>query len=337
MKKWFLLTVLLGAVSLSAVAQDDDMYFVPSKKNVARDRASFGIPRDTYYSGSARSVDEYNRWSMGASHYEVLPVDTGDIISFIGVEGVYPDSLGDFQITQRLQRWDGYEPAYWEGYSDGLRNSSWHSPWYYSYYPWYDSYWYDPWYWNYGYYGWYSPYYYWGWGGYYYPYYYSYYSPLYYGGGGAPRAVNTENHGRMIGSANSGLGSGRTHTYSAGTFGSSRTVGNFGGARGGTTSRSTGSTVNRGGVYSNSNGNFGGARSSSSTSSTATRTRSTISNNSSTSSYSGGNFGGSSGGSFSSGSSGSAGGGGGGGGSFGGGGGGGGSRSGGGSFGGGRR
>ena len=224
MKKWILLSVMLGAFSLSSLAQDDDMYFVPTKKNVARDRATYGIPADTYYSGSMRSVDEYNRrW---ASSYEVLPVDTGDIISFAGVEGVYPDSLGDFSLTQRMTRFDGYEPsaAYWAGYSRGYSDSwGWHSPWYYSYYPWYDWYYdpwyYDSWYWG-GWYGWYGP-----WYSPWYRGYYSYYDPWYYSGGGVTYAhynPGTENHGRISGAGPAGFTSGRTHTISSTTFGSSR-------------------------------------------------------------------------------------------------------------------
>lgn len=282
MKKWILLSVMLGAFSLSSLAQDDDMYFVPTKKNVARDRATYGIPADTYYSGSMRSVDEYNRrW---ASSYEVLPVDTGDIISFAGVEGVYPDSLGDFSLTQRMTRFDGYEPsaAYWAGYSRGYSDSwGWHSPWYYSYYPWYDWYYdpwyYDSWYWG-GWYGWYGP-----WYSPWYRGYYSYYDPWYYSGGGVTYAhynPGTENHGRISGAGPTGFASGRTRTYSSGTFGSSRSLGtsvaNRSGAYGGsrtstsaaTSTRTRTSTPNYSTnnipTYSNSNGNFGGSYSNSS-------------------------------------------------------------------------
>ncbi len=324
MKKLFLLSVMLGAITLSAVAQDDDMYFVPTKKNVARERATYGIPTDTYYSGSARDVDEYNRrW---ASQYEVLPADTGDIISFAPVEGVYPDSVGDYALTQRMQRFDGYEPSaiYMEGYRQGRNDSwTWHSPWYYSYYPWYDSWYWDPWYWDYGwgyYGGWYSPWYY----GYYRPWYYN--GPYYgWGGGGGYLSYDpgTQNHGRMVSGQPTGFGNGRTHSYSAGTFGGSRTIGSFGGNRttatrsnstfGSSTSGRT-RTASVTPIYSNSNGNFGGERSSSSSS--YTPSRSSGSSYTPSSSGGGGSFGGS---------------------RSGGGGGGGGSRSGGGSFGGGRR
>jgi hypothetical protein len=263
MKKWFLLTIMLGAFAINGQAQDDDMYFVPTKSNVARERSSYGIPTDTYYSGSSRTVDEYNRrWN---SSYEVLPADTGDIISFAGVEGIYPDSIGDFSLTQRMARWDGYEPSasYWAGYNAGRYDSwGWHSPWYYSYYwdPWYwDSWYWDPWYYNYW-----NPWY-GGWGGYYGRYYY----PWHYGWSGGGILVSsrnypgTENHGRITGSANRGFASGRTRSFSSGTFGSNRALGSagFGGSNGGTR---TGTTTTRtrttvgGGTFSNSNGNFGG-------------------------------------------------------------------------------
>jgi hypothetical protein len=321
MKKWFLLSVMLGAVSLSGLAQDDDMYFVPTKKNVARERASYGIPTNTYYSGSSRSVDEYNRrWG---SSYEVLPADTGDIISFAAVEGIYPDSVGEFSLTKQMARFDGYEPsaAYWAGYNRGYSDSwGWHSPWYYSYYPWYDSWYWDPWYWDSWYY---SPYYYSGW---YYPY---HYSPWYYGGwygGGGITYVNrypgTQNHGRISGSGNRGFATGRTHTYASGTFGSSRSMGTVGTSRGSFNNSRTGtSTITRTRTaatptYSNSYGNFGGSYSNSSSSGAST-------SRSSGSSYSGGGSSGGGGGSF--------------GGSRSGGGGGGGGRSGGGGFGSGRR
>ena len=99
MKKRFLLSLMLGAFALSGVAQDD-MYFVPSKKSNARVQDVRMASSGAYYSGSMRSVDDYNRrW---ASSYEVLPADTGDVVSFAPVEGVYPDSLGDFALTQRM-------------------------------------------------------------------------------------------------------------------------------------------------------------------------------------------------------------------------------------------
>lgn len=182
---------------------DDDMYFASSKKVKAQAKAEelaraqarerFRQVREseipTYYVGSKRSVDEYNR--MGSS-YETLPADTGDIISFDPIQGVYPDSVSDFQLTQKMVQYDDYVPGdnYWAGYADGrLDEAMWHSPWYHSWlYPWYDP-WYDHWYWQHGWYDpWYYDYYGWGYYGwrswYYHPYYYSYYPVYGYGGGG---------------------------------------------------------------------------------------------------------------------------------------------------------
>lgn len=184
MKKLLLLSMTFALLPLSLMAQDD-MYF-GSTKQKSSPRRNSSTYQSGYYSGSSRSVDDYNRRGSG-SNYEVIKTDTGDVISFSPVEGTYPDSEGDFAMTRKMTRFDDYTPtaAYWEGYDQGRRDSwDWHSPWYYtsSYYPWYDYGWYDPWYrtsWRWG---WYDPWYYdyswrWGWSR---PYYYS----SYYGWGG---------------------------------------------------------------------------------------------------------------------------------------------------------
>lgn len=167
MKKCILLSVILCGVCMTLTAQDD-MYFVPSKAKAQLQKSRVEpIDHHTYYAGTDRDVDEYNR--MGGSSYEPLQPDTGDIISFAPVQGVYPDSTQDFSLTRQMVRWDGYEPsvAYDEGYRQGRRDalSTWHSPWFYSsYYPWY---WYDPWYydpWYYSSWEWHDPWYYGGWG-----------------------------------------------------------------------------------------------------------------------------------------------------------------------------
>ena len=151
------------------------------------------MPKDTYYSGSDRSVDEYNR--RFKSRVEVLDGDTtkNDIIDFSAEKGVYPDSLQieDYKLTKRMSRFEDYRladnAAFWAGYDAGRRDWGWHSPWYYSSYGWYDPWyysswrWYDPWYdpWYYGYAGWYDPWYYrpgWGWG---WSWRYPYYRPRY--------------------------------------------------------------------------------------------------------------------------------------------------------------
>ena len=181
MKKWILLTAVTFLV-LPMMAQDDDMYFVPTKENLAKEAESYGMPKNTYYSGSKRSIDDYNRRTWSSA----VPIDSAgnDIIDFSAVRGVYPDSTytdagNDYKYTRELARFDNYvstDAAYWEGYRDGR----WSSPWYYtSYYStWYDP-WYDPWYYG-GYYGYYSPWRY-GWYSYYRPWgYYGWYTPRYY-------------------------------------------------------------------------------------------------------------------------------------------------------------
>jgi hypothetical protein len=261
MKKLVLLSVLLGAMPITMMAQDDDLYFVPTKENVAKEVEKYGMPTDTYYAGSTRSTDEYNRraWSR------VAPIDSAgnDIIDFDGRRGVYPDSaysdVSDYKYTRRMSRFDDYTPAeaYWEGYRDGR----WTSPWYYgSYYTWYDPWYYDPWY--YGYYGgwyggWYSPYYYSAW---YSPWRYRYwggwYGPRYYvyrGGSGAHWSRAGYSHHRYSAS---------NHRYSNGgrNYGS-RTYNNEGTrSLGGYRSNSgiSRGTSSFGGGMRSSGGSFGG-------------------------------------------------------------------------------
>jgi len=283
MKNWILLSLALVALPATLTAQDDDMYFASSKSKTTSEKgtsSSYNSGR-TYYSGSSRSVDEYNR--RGGSHYEVLPADTGDIISFAPVEGVYPDSTGSFSMTRRMQRWDDYVPsaAYWAGYDDGRHDAwGWHSPWYYTsyYYPWYDSWYYDPWYYDYywhrpwyGYsWSWHSPYYY-GYRGWYGGY---YYRPYYRLGYASYRHTGTiDRYGRTHGSfAGNRSGQGRAVSVRSGNasrsaYGTSRSTtvrttsqsGNFSGNR---------STSSYGNTYGGSrtpttsqSGNFGGSRS----------------------------------------------------------------------------
>jgi hypothetical protein len=177
MKKLILLT-LVSAFTLSMVAQDDDMYFVPTKENVAKEAKKYGMPQNTYYSGSNRSVDDYNRRAQFS-----YPADSvgNDIIDFSAVRGVYPDSAysqsaqdDDYTLTRRMSRFDDYTPS--EAYWDGYRAGRWSSPWYNTWYSWYDPCYYDSWwYWN-------DPFCYSSWYGWRYPYYYStWYSPRYYG------------------------------------------------------------------------------------------------------------------------------------------------------------
>lgn len=171
------------AIALPAIVHaQDDLYFVPTKKAVKESGKDFGLPRNTYYRGSHRSVDDYNRRQKGMSRVEtidstgnvVTEYAGGDIIDFDGEVGRYPDTEAidsafsvspeeDYECTRKMSRFDDY--AWQEGFRDGLyagRTRSW--------------YWGDPWYWDYPYFGYYA----WG-----YPYYYgSWYwnDPWYWGG-----------------------------------------------------------------------------------------------------------------------------------------------------------
>lgn len=171
MKRLFLASLVSVALPLSGVAQDD-MYFVPTKANIEKSKRDYGMPRDTYYSGSDRSVDDYNR---RGSYFHEIDSAGNDIVDFDAVAGAYPDSTvtdmsDDYRVTRRMSRFDDYAWAepYWAGYYAG-RSSwyGWYDPWYSpGWYGWYDPWycgWYDPWY-----YGWHSPWYgYHGWHGWY--------------------------------------------------------------------------------------------------------------------------------------------------------------------------
>ena len=262
MKKFILISILMGALPFTMAAQDDDLYFASKKKTEKKVTYNDGAQTDVYHSGSNRSVDEYNRME---SKYVVLDNDsTNDIITFSAEKGVYPDSLmmagsdslivEDYALTKRMMRFDDYDltnnAAFWAGYHAGMDTWNWHTPWYYRTYGWYGG-WYDPWYpgsvwslydpfyWDYPYWNhltWYGPYY--GYGYYapygyysYYPYgyypYYSYYNyyPYYYAYGGGGRYHNTYN-----GNTGTINRNGSTH----GRFAGDRSV-----ASGSTSSRST--------------------------------------------------------------------------------------------------
>lgn len=174
MKKLILMTMVMLA-SVPALAQDDDLYFTPKKDSAIK------AAKQTYYVGSDRDVDEYNR--LGQYRNNPLSVADSDVVFFDEVKGEYPDSLGlvkkksyadnyndydgdDYAYSRELNRWYGfYDPWFYDRYY------GFYSPFYSSYYGWY-----DPWY--YPYYG--------GWYGYHNPWYYSYYGgwydPWWYGG-----------------------------------------------------------------------------------------------------------------------------------------------------------
>lgn len=204
MKKFIALSLLVLSMPLSMLAQDDDMYFVPKKKSDVK------LAKQTYYVGSDRDVDEYNR--RGKFRSSVTPIsEDDDIISFDGVAGVYPDSLSldsvydtsyaklpsskyyadeddetEYRYSNMLDRWYGvYDPWF---YGPGFygRHFYWHSPYYYSHYA---PYYYDPWmFYDYGFYGFYGTYgpWYTGWYDPWYNPWYGHYHGWYYGYGSYP-------------------------------------------------------------------------------------------------------------------------------------------------------
>ena len=150
MKRKYLLAVLIAAaMPLTSMAQDDDLYFNPKKEAkekaerralLQRQYAEQRARRDSIYrlfwSGSDRSVDEYNRGGRIFSHYENVGKDSlgNDIIQFHVGKGVAPDSIyddayfaqkyvdrdEDFVRTREMSRWDGfYDPWFYDYYGYG--------------------------------------------------------------------------------------------------------------------------------------------------------------------------------------------------------------------------
>lgn len=206
MKKLIFLTLIAGLIPIAIQAQNDDLYFTPSKnvdkQTTPRSNERSKVSSD-YYSGSLRDVDEYNRRPVH-SYYETTSKDSlgNDIIEFhSGLEdekyitsGSEYDMESEYAYSRRMSRFDDYLWHYpWHG---GYYDYYGYSPyWYlrrggyfrwYGYYGLYDPFFYD---WRYPYGYWYYPYwgyhrYYDGWysswygnwyGGGYYPYYGSYY------------------------------------------------------------------------------------------------------------------------------------------------------------------
>ena len=283
MKKLVLFAVLMAAMPLTSMAQDDDLYFNPKQeakkeaalreqriKAYAQQRARRDSIYAIYWSGSPRSVDDYNRNGRILSHYQGITTDSlgNDIISFRIDKGVKPDSIyddaafaqkyinqdEDFEYTRDLSRWDGYyNPWFYDYYGVGpyyWRSAywGWRNPWRYGYYagwydPWFDPF-YDPWY--FGYAGWYDPWYY-GWGG--------YYSPWYWGG---PMIGHVHYSGNPAGLAGNRTWNGPGNT--TGRYNGSRTYTNRSNSNRNFGNRSDYNYNNgfNNSTRSNSNGSFGG-------------------------------------------------------------------------------
>ena len=324
MKKLLLISMLIGAMPLAMMAQDDDLYFVPKKKKAqveqVKDYAPVVAPQP-----------------KAKSSYEVIDGDTTklDVIDFAEVKGVYPsDTLEteDYALTKKMMRFDDYDvssnAAFWAGYNAGRSTwLTWHSPWYYSRYglyePWYNSYWYNysPWYYSWydpWYYGWYDPYYSsWGWPYYGYHSWYSYYwhggyyDPYYYGGGGGGKH-HYYGHTGNSGTRDVHDGTSRRPAYRNTVANNSQRMGSL---RDRATSMGGSNVYRSGNTQRSGSGNFSGRRggnstvysggSGSSSSSSGNRSYSNSSSGSSRSSSSGSFSSGSRSGSFGSSSSGS--------------------------------
>lgn len=326
MKQLFFISVM-SLLCIHAYAQDD-MYFASSKtlKNAKKDNTV--VPRSvledinndgtvtqrttayngeynepaTYYSGSLRSVDEYNRRGRYAQPASADSL-AGDSVVI---------SMEDYQQMKRMQKFDGYhnvtivvdDPWYIDPwYSNWRWHHGWYGAWSYSYYndPWY---WYsDPWYWHSGWYGgWHSGWYGWYSSPFYYsrPYYYTGYNhwhgrPYYAGHYSRPGGVTYNHNGRPVGTMRSrGVTSRNGNTIDRRSTGVTSRSGN-------SVSRST--NVERNTTTSSHNNSFD--RSSSTTSRSSSFDRGTSSSSSSRSTGGGFSGGGSRGGGFSGGHGGS--------------------------------
>ena len=254
---------LLLLVPFMGWAQDDDLYFVPKKKD-KKVQTEQTVQRPSRYrdveiiyadddddirgiSGSNRSVDEYNRRGGSTRGYR-LP---GDDTLYVMTDSTV--------ITTRRMANDIYSQGYDEGYADGEDyalsrrmsrfgyGSIYASPWYYSYYdPWYYDY-YDPWWgwggYHVGYYGWHRPYwgYSWGYGPYWYGGYYSWYRPYYSGYYYGSRYGHHGGRGYWYGNNRRPGDTGRSGSYYRG----GRSGGSVSGGRGTSVGRSSGQTVTR--------------------------------------------------------------------------------------------
>lgn len=263
MKKLVLFSVLFGIMPVSMLAQDD-LYFTPSKQSrVESTVEELKKEEPTYYSGSDRDVDEYNRRGKLSSYYQKIGEDSlgNDIIVFHAGDGSYDvskadtvyrgsgtfyDNTDDYTYSRRMSRFDG-----------------WYDPWFYShyYYPWYDPWydpWFDPWYGGYSWhwrYGWYNPWYsgYYGWG---YPYYrYGWGYPGIYAYGGRS---GTRNHGISRTPTSRGRNGGTAHRGTNRSWNNSSQYGTRSHTYNNNTNRSWNNNGSWNSSPSRSSGSFGG-------------------------------------------------------------------------------
>lgn len=236
MKRILLSTVaMMMLMPTVSMAQNDDVYFVPSKKE-KKEKAPKTVKECTpvYCVGTTRDVDEYNRRHYRSSYVRIQDDSVGnDIIDFDDVDNVpdtlylYEDEYGcdnyDYYYSRLMSRFDdfyGWYPYYYR-HRLYLDYPYWRGP-YWSY----SSFWYDPWYdpWSYGWYGGYG----WSW----YPYSYrgwygGYYRPLiaWSGHTGTRNHGHVTRHGTTINRDNTHFGTHSTSTsrpVTVGTFGTRR-------------------------------------------------------------------------------------------------------------------
>lgn len=167
----FLLAMMLPVIAFA----QDDMYFVPAKKDkVAKvkkpktERSDVPFAGKTYYIGIDMSEDQYNRRHGKLSSGTYVVSDSvvyssdsiaSDIISFAPVKNsqnvqtrdtmyVFVSDAEDYRYSRYLSMWDDF---YWNRYFYG---PGWTRFWYWHRNLWYDPWmnpWYDPWYYDYAY------------------------------------------------------------------------------------------------------------------------------------------------------------------------------------------
>lgn len=275
MKQFIALFAIIFSCSAMAVAQDD-VYFVSSKKKADKKvvtsdvvdedaPARYRVPAthtvtttqttttqtttteedDTYYCGSMRSVDEYNRRDRFNSAYATHLKDS------LRFEDSIAAIREDYEHSKKMKRFDGYNnitlivnaPLF------DVWVDPWYDPWFYD--PWYRPFsfsWgvrvYDPWY-NPWYDPWYRP-----WGPVYVHHYWGpgwHWGPRWYG----PVYVRETFRGYNRGGYRSNV---RTTSWARGGYGSGTSRGYANSGRGSGVSR--GSTAVRGGEVSRSNSTY---------------------------------------------------------------------------------
>ena len=168
MKRIFISLIALCTVSVGSFAQNDDLYFVPSRSAKTTATPPSGVPSSSYqpigtpnegYWAEGRGNDH---WDVDAYNRRGAYADSLNADSLY--QSMYADSLSlyaggsGYDCTERIIRFHSPSP--------GVCVSS---PYYVDFY--YDTYWYDPWYRSSWYWGVYDPW--WGWGYGYSPYWYS--------------------------------------------------------------------------------------------------------------------------------------------------------------------